>query len=115
MNYMKFVTLKNKILLVLLSLSIYLYISKPTNFEDFDWDQKFSSECDCRRNETISVLKNRFSESVDILSSSNNNKIVYNFKKFETSVFSCDLYNVLRRGKDIKVIGFSLYGKNSFY
>ena len=103
------------ILVFLLLISTYLYFNNSTNIENFDRNHKFSSECDCRRNENIYVLNSRYSNSVDILLSSDNSSIVYNLEKFESSVFSCDLYNVLRRGKDIKVIGFSLYGKNSFY
>ncbi len=35
--------------------------------------------------------------------------------QFNNMSFTCDLYNVLRRGKHQKVIELSLYGRNLFY
>ena len=35
--------------------------------------------------------------------------------EFDKSIFTCDLYNVLRRGPKTKVISFALYGKSDFY
>ena len=36
-------------------------------------------------------------------------------EKFESMVFTCDMYNVLRRGPNSKILSYSLYGKNRFY
>jgi hypothetical protein len=36
-------------------------------------------------------------------------------EEYRKSILTCDTYNVLRRGKHQKVIGYSLYGKNKFY
>ena len=35
--------------------------------------------------------------------------------KFESSTFLCDMYHVLRRGPNSKIVSYSLYGKNRFY
>ena len=103
------------LLVFIILFSIYFFFENPTNFENLEWNRKFISECDCRRNENIYVVNSLTSQSGDFLITSENKKIVYTLKKFESSCFTCDLYNVLRRGKDLKVIAFSLYGKNTFY
>ena len=119
-NFLK-INLKKNIkyilLLFILLVSVYFIFSNywSISIEKFEWNHKFESECDCKRNEIIYVKNSQSAESFDILSSKNINKKVYDLKKFASSVFTCDLYNVLKRGKNLKVIGLSLYGNNTFY
>ena len=42
-------------------------------------------------------------------------KLTYNMSKEDHDRVNCDLYNTLRRGKNQKVIGYSLYGKERRY
>ena len=72
----------------------------------------FSSECDCRINESyIFIAKNA---SIQIKRSSDNNTLFSNLD-FKSLSLTCDLYNSFRRGNNTKVIGYSLYGRNPTY
>jgi hypothetical protein len=77
------------------------------------------SDCECRKNQNVYVLKNNRNK----VSVYNEGKSIWRKKtvvqiseaEFMQRRFTCDPYNVLRRGSNQKVIGFSLYGKNRFY
>ena len=79
--------------------------------EEVDYDYLLKSSCECRKNDVIKVKVTLENFQIET------NKNKYNISKdeFEKSNFNCDLYNVLRRGKNQKVIGYSLYNKNLFY
>jgi hypothetical protein len=84
---------------------------------------KFKSQCECRKGETIYLLKkdqNYFVKSM--LNSNKINKInttttLYQISqdRLQSSILTCDWYNSLRRGPNLKVISYSLYGRNRFY
>ena len=77
-----------------------------------------SSNCDCRKNNNIGLYEYEKNYSVKFYKDDKNKaKFVYNLTKYEFETFNttCDLYNVLRRGKSQKVLSFSLFGKNKFY
>ena len=79
----------------------------------------FRSECYCRKNEEIYVVKYDKKYSVFLKNNSNNKfKELFSMKidEFLNLTFTCDLYNDLRRGLNQKIIGYSLYGrKQDFY
>lgn len=83
------------------------------------------SFCKCSNSykEYILVNKNILRDFLSVIlireknGSINSNKYLYsiNENEFKKSSKTCDLYNVLRRGKHQKVISYSLYGSNTKY
>lgn len=102
-----------------------LYVYKDALFNeketrDFNENELvFTSKCDCKNNEQIRLFKinDHFYSISSVLKNTNAKIPKYNVSKlkFESSIFSCDMYNSLRRGPNQKVISYSLYGKNTFY
>jgi hypothetical protein len=134
---------RHRLLRPIISLSIVLFIyfyttkatrliTKPLIFNSFlnnvfglnnqnnKWsEQQFElkSECECRRNQKVFVSLNTTTVSVKIGNRSKIQQDVFEMKinDFMRRTFTCDPYNVLRRGENQKVISFSLYGLNGFY
>ena len=81
----------------------------------------FHSKCLCKRDKSIYLQRDKLSHSIYSVYSKKINSTglnsLYSLTKeeYENSIVTCDMYNVLRRGKHQKVIGYSLYGKNKFY
>lgn len=77
-------------------------------------NQVFQSKCSCRKEETISItydlINTRYGVQLSL-----ENKYEYYLTKEEIASVTCNLESALRRGKNTKIIGFSLYGKNRFY
>ena len=132
-------TLKRLIILILLLLLVYyresiylsyysryyldtdsVYKSKLRNFDGRNF--KYNSLCNCRR-DTIYLEKTDTEYLVSTsYGKSNENDTSIKFlkykiptQKFENSIFLCDMFNVLRRGLNLKVLSYSLYGQNRFY
>jgi hypothetical protein len=72
------------------------------------------SKCPCRV-EKIKVRKNVLTDEYEVWL--NDNRILYSLtsKQFDSWNVTCDLYNVLRRGPNQRVVSFSLYGKADRY
>ena len=80
---------------------------------------KSRSNCECRKDQNVVIHKYK-DHSVIHYSNNATGKLTYLYnisnKDLFDSVFTCDLYNSLRRGKSQKVISYSLYNKyNAFY
>ena len=76
------------------------------------------SKCNCKKDQTIQISYDNTYLAVNLIyDSQNKTKKLYNIshEEFQNSNFTCDPYNVFRRGKSQKVIGLSLYGRNKFY
>ena len=86
------------------------------NAEKFQENLLLKSECECRQNKVIFLNSSQHNSFIDVWSLSNK-KLLYSLSLnfVRESVFTCDLYNVFRRGHNSKVLAFSLYGNNSFY
>jgi hypothetical protein len=131
---------RNRLLKVIASfmivLLIYLYFTKATDLfaESSEFlnkvlslvkqntpstEQQFElkSDCECRRNQRVFVSINASTVLVYIgnRSTIQKNVLKMNRHEFMRRTFTCDPYNVLRRGGNQKVISFSLYGPNGFY
>jgi hypothetical protein len=97
--------------------------SKKKNEANFESSEEFlyelKSECECRKNQNVYVVrdKRRIISIYNNAASIRAKKpaIKMNQTEFMRRSFTCDPYNVLRRGSNQKVIGFSLYGKKRFY
>ena len=76
---------------------------------------KLKSKCNCKFKQQINVIKNNVENNYEIWL--NKEKLLYNLTNLEYDSLNvtCDLYNVLRRGKNQKVISYSLYGKSDRY
>jgi hypothetical protein len=76
----------------------------------------FKPKCKCRGDQSIEIIKYANNQNVYSVYKNKDEKL-YSLTKeeFENAIITCDMYNVLRRGKNQKVIGYSLYGKNRFY
>jgi hypothetical protein len=88
---------------------------------------QLKSQCECRKDETIYLLKEHLDKSYVVKSVLTTNKSTETYSTMETilyqisqdrlqsSILTCDWYNSLRRGPNLKVISYSLYGRNRFY
>ena len=80
-----------------------------------------ASKCACQQHQKYLLNKsNRMVTVHQLLNSSGGqptSQKLYVFKEeeFQQMRFTCSLYNVLRRGRDQKVVSFSLYGSDSYY
>jgi len=70
------------------------------------------SKCDCRKNEEIFLKRQNFGLYA-VTSTLNNSN--YTVKESELNELVCGVYETLRRGRNQKVIGYSLYGKENLY
>jgi hypothetical protein len=68
---------------------------------------QYSSKCDCRRGDLISLNYKQDSDLYEVTSTLKN--------LTELDELTCGVYETLRRGRGQKVIGFSLYGKEKLY
>ena len=76
------------------------------------------SSCDCRKIDEIIIQKTDLNISVSLRTKSNTEKkllLKMSKQQFYNLRFTCDLFNVLRRGPSQKVLSYSLYGKQVRY
>jgi hypothetical protein len=101
----------------------YFFIGQETimikpHLRDFTASHlEFKSACQCsEKSETIFLDKSLQNQMYTIKSSTNKN-LNFNFSidEFESFTFSCDMFSVLRRGPHLKVISYSLYGRDKRY
>ena len=93
---------------------IHLNIEK-SSFELNGQQLKLKSECDCKnRFDTVIITKK---DKIFEFSRNNDQNIMFKLtaKEFESDILTCDLYRTLRRGKNQKVIGLSLYGQGNMF
>jgi hypothetical protein len=71
------------------------------------------SECSCKQNERIQIIKEQEKNTYQVYI---NNQFKYSINNNNENLnLTCNLYNSLRRGKNQKVIAYSLYGQNQLY
>lgn len=82
----------------------------------------YRSKCTCRQNETVYLRKMTTEYRIAVKRRRNDGLAEdtvrsYSVERaeFENSVFTCDLFNELRRGPNQRVISYSLYGQNRNY
>lgn len=98
--------------------NISLFITEQTQIKvksDVFYDYK--SPCECRK-ETIRLVEAGENNFNVVKISDAKEKFLYSLSsdKIKSNVFSCHLYNTLRRGPNQKIISFSLFGaRNSFF
>ena len=128
--------LKYSFYLTSLSLSLYCFylLNLSENFNNYvperfgiflnsrtsipkNFSISYKSICECKKDEIVHLKVNDEDVYSVYLSYNNKTDFLYNLTLDEVSNFNitCDLYNVLKRGKQQKVIGYSLYGTNLFY
>ena len=76
---------------------------------------KSRSTCECRKNKFLVIHKHKQHSVVYMSTEDNDKELNYLYslknKELDEAVFTCDLFNSLRRGKAQKVISYSLYNK----
>jgi hypothetical protein len=84
----------------------------------------FESDCECNgKSNRIHVLKSINADNVTVygiyeLNNTNSERIFrYNLSEHEmkTSMITCSRFHSLRRGKNQRIVSFSLYGRDEFY
>lgn len=111
---------KHKNLIIFIVIIIVLFVHYPLHSSSYLKNHNSilkKSPCYCRANENIELKeyldmshgRNFYEVRSDILNSK------YTIDKHFLKNITCDMTNVLRRGPNQKVIGFSLYGKDKFY
>ena len=74
-----------------------------------------TSKCHCRDDKVIFDEYDSYYEVQVVNNNSTLIKLSYKLSKDLLNRINCDLYNVLRRGKEQKIIGYSLYGTDRRY
>jgi hypothetical protein len=94
-------------------------ILKPHLTRDFSvahLELKSSCQCKSEKSEIIFLDKSLQNNSYTIKSSTNKQlNFKFSIDEFESLTFSCDMFSVLRRGPHLKVISYSLYGRETRY
>ena len=108
--------------------TLFSYIERDTIYKQSSRDFSktslvYKSVCNCHK-EIIYLDKTSSSYQISFTNRAEFNKTqpkekIFQYEipvdQFEASTFLCDMYHVLRRGPNSKVISYSLYGKNRFY
>lgn len=104
----------SRILIFALAVVILVaYLRNNSNYMELQFNYKeFKSSCECRANEKIKV-KEYDHKSYEITSDLVD--LRYRVDKNLFGNTTCDMFNVLRRGLQQKVLGYSLYGKKTKY
>ena len=100
----------------------YRYLDQDFIFNEFQNNKKYlssndiilESKCKCKKDENI-IIKLTDDDIYRIINNKTKKEYEINKLEFDKSIFTCDLYNVLRRGPKTKIISFALYGKSDFY
>ncbi len=74
---------------------------------------QYKTNCGCRKNDLVFLNIKNSTNLYEVSSRMNN--LSYIVKENELDELVCGVYETLRRGRHQKVIGYSLYGKNSRY
>jgi hypothetical protein len=103
---LSFITINNKKLIIFVFAFLVLFLFLYFYETRFDYSIELKHACNCKKD--LVILKKYY------------DKFYVKFKeeKYEFNDnfnATCDLYNVLKRGKSQKVLGYSLYGRNEFY
>lgn len=110
----------------------WLFVDKDFLFKlvkrDFGFEGhqsiNFRSKCECRKNQVVNLrlIDNFYRTRVISLTDIDKNttyeiikEYSINREQFESSIFTCSLYNTLRRGPNTKVLSYTLYGRNPHY
>lgn len=112
-------------LLIALCVAYFLYTVKPARNDpkvlqllfknNGPWNNsQYSSECDCRRTEKLTISKIESGNKYKV-HSTQIGKPDYFVTEEELNKLKCDPFNSLRRGRNQKVIGVSLYGNKEMY
>ena len=83
---------------------------------------EYRSKCKCRQNETVYLIKTPKDYRIEVDRRTDRNdspEIIRSYsverEQFETSIFTCGMFNSLRRGPNQRVISYTLYGTDRNY
>jgi len=92
----------------LFSVKIETTTTSENNLNEFS----LKSDCECNKNYIIQIKKE---QQFYLIKRSSNSSYKININDFKQNVFTCQLYNVFKRGINQKIISFSLYGKQEHF
>ena len=78
----------------------------------------YKSACECKNSITVNTKKLDDCIQVSVFDNKTqkvSSAYTIEYNDIKNSIHTCSLFNNLRRGRNQKVIGYSLYGKNKFY
>ena len=123
--FIRLVTNKLKPLLFILLVITILFISNHVykyqimQIQIITEDLIYTPDCDCKKDKVILKKLNHNQISVNLVNNQNQNIInsyVLNEKEeIENSIFTCNYYNTFKRGKNLKILSYSLYGKGDLF
>jgi hypothetical protein len=96
----------NKKLILFLFISVIIFICLHFYETRFSYFNKLQSMCSCKND---SIILTKYLDRYYVKLKKDSYELNDNFN------ITCDLYNVLKRGKSQKVLAYSLYGRNEFY
>jgi len=107
---------------IFITLTLLLSITLIAIFLNYDFNSLkknnlkiFKSECECKKDTKI-ILINQNENNYEIRVKKLEKTIkTYFLENVDTLKLKCNTFSSLKRGKNQKVIGFSLYGKNQRY
>lgn len=102
---------------------VFYYLQRPQS--RFKYGRNFGKSfltlngtCECQRS-TVYVQKIQLKYTVTVKNTHGPLMITNNYtvdeQTFESSIFTCNLFDSLRRGPHAKIISYSLYGKQNAY
>jgi hypothetical protein len=100
-------------LLIYLILLVFSIIIHKYCFE-YHFYVQIKHKCNCNRPDIL-IYKYNLNDEYYFVQYTSKLKYKISNYEFEQLNFTCDLYNVLRRGRTQNILGYSLYGKNDFY
>lgn len=123
-NALKLKKFKFLIILFVISLIYILHFDNTYLISKFfsiynekSWIKVYKSNCFCRLNESIEVVKiDKDILKVYLINDRYRSLLYYlSIEEYTKSIFTCNMFTSLRRGKKQKVISYTLFNKNPFY
>jgi hypothetical protein len=127
-KFLRLISLKRILIATSICACFYVYLlnlyskssdqkAKPRYFS-FPTALVLKSACECLQHQEI--ILTRSSKKYTAYMSDKRTKLIHNLSVFnenelKNSRFTCGLYNVLRRGRNQRVLAYSLYGRKSRY
>ncbi len=76
----------------------------------------YTSDCDCKKDKIILKISNNNQFDINLINTQKNILIKsYNLNEIDNSKFTCNHYNTFKRGKNLKILSYSLYGTSHLF
>jgi hypothetical protein len=76
----------------------------------------YTSDCDCKKDKIILKISNNNQFDINLINTKKNILIKsYNLNEIDNFKFTCNHYNTFKRGKNLKILSYSLYGTSHLF